>query len=294
MIALFLLGRVPSIRRACLRWVLALGLLASTAVGMRMHADRMADLREQGLPLAAELPPLERRLNLLTAEVQLSEVQKELRSGSQEERLRVFVFPDSLQRERVIGYLDAIHNVLEQRALSRGAMRTSIGKAEDMPGSDLERVPVQSTFTVASDGVEKLVTSIRLSGLLTVADALPQGAMQDLLRPLEATHPADIVALEQFLSTDLAAYAQQPRVYEDRLLNTVGADSFRDVFHTVYKSSLLPEAEAFLQGDQGRSLAQKGLWPSPFLLLKKISAVPTGDGAFQEVTVEMETFIRKK
>ncbi len=291
MILAFLISGAPSIKRAYLRWFLALALLASTAVGMRMHANSMTELREQGLPLAAELPQLERRLNLLTAEVQLSEVQKELRNGSQEERLNVFVFPDTLQRERVIGYMDAVRNVLESRKLARGANRVTIGALE-AGDSDIQRAPVQATFTVSTQGVSSLITMLRLSGLLTVSDALPSSALQDLLRPLEATHPADIVALEQFLATDLRAYAEQPRVYEDRLLNVVGAEGFRDVFHTVYKSSLLPEAQQFLQGDTGKELAQKGLWPSPFLLLKNFSMNPVGDGGFQEVTVQMETFVR--
>lgn len=288
-----LMSGAPSTKRACVRWFLALALLASTAVGMRMHANSMTELREQGLPLAAELPQLERRLNLLTAEVQLSEVQKELRNGSQEERLNVFVFPDTLQRERVIGYLDAIGHSLETRKLARGATKVTIGTPE-AGEYDLQRATVQATFTVSIQGVSSLVTMLRLSGLLTVADALPSEALQDLLRPLEATHPADIVALEQFLATDLRAYAEQPRVYEDRLLNSVGATGFRDVFSTVYKSSLLPEAQQFFEGETGKHLAQKGLWPSPFLLIKNLSVGSHDAQGFAEVIINMETFTREE
>lgn len=289
---LLLLGRLPSLRRACLRWFLALGLLASTALGMRLHADRLIALREQGLPQAAELPPLERRLAMLTAEVQLSEVQKELRSGSQEERLRVFVFPEALERERIVGYIDAVREILASRGLSRGTSRVTVGMPSPSTG-EMTAVPVQTTFTVRTEGVEALVQAVRLSGLLTVSDALPPAGLQELLRTLEATHPADIVALEQFLATDLRAYAEQPHVYEDRLLNVVAAESFRDVFRTIVKASLLPEAQALLHGEPGRTLAEKGLWPSPFLLLTSVAMHPVGDDGFQEVTLEMETFIRK-
>lgn len=278
----------PSFARTCVRWALALGLLVGTVPGMRLHADRLRDMQEQGLPLAADLVPLDRRLQLLRAEAELAQVQKDLRSGSRKEQLHTFVLPDHLDRSRIVGFLDAL-----QATLGAQNSVVQVGTAgEPDATSGLASASVTWTLRVPADKVASMSAFLHLAGLMTVADALPASGVHDLLGALEHTRPADIAALEQFLALDLHAYAQQPELQEQRLLGSVESASFHDVFRGTIRGSLLSQAVTLLQSERGKELLSRGMWPSPFLSIKGMSLRPLADGQ-QEVMVEMETYIRK-
>lgn len=274
---------------AALHWVLTFVFLASTAFGIRLHADSLRSVREQGLPLAAELPPLNRKLAMLTQEVQLAEVQRELQSGSIQEKLRTTVLPETFDQARIISFFDVLRGSLSS---AQPGDSLQIGQPKQSAYSGIQSIAITWKLRIAQDDATRLMKSVHITGLVTVADALPENGLSDLLRPIESGNPSDIVALEQFLSTDLFSYARDPKVYTDRLLQAVTSQTFADVFLTVEKSSLLPEAHEILSSSFGDALAKQKLWPSPFFTLKTLS-LRTVEKGMQEVTVEVETFIRQ-
>src|SRR6185436_426420 len=82
--------------------VLLVGLVAIAAA----HVHELGQVQQVSLPLAAELPPLEKRAKLLAEQIDLTEAEAAIRSGSPEEKLRAYVLPERADLARLPAFFD--------------------------------------------------------------------------------------------------------------------------------------------------------------------------------------------
>ncbi|MDD5751134.1 MAG: hypothetical protein PHS73_01275 [Candidatus Peribacteraceae bacterium] len=237
------------------------------------HVRAVGELRGQTLPLLTTLGPLEQRLAVLTEQAEVSALNAALRSGSQEERVRAYVFPDKSALDRVLAVFALVQDDLTKRALMAGMSPIDVG--ETTPYRDgLTATAVTVRFTVRGEGMDALLSLVRLAGALTVGDALSRSEKAALIRASEDENPTGIVALEQFFATDLSSYAHSPRSVEDQVRRSFTGEAFLTTFRTVLEHSLLSDARTLFQGDLGRAIERARLWPIQFMQLKRAEILP--------------------
>ncbi len=266
------------------------------AVSGRMVYDQTIQVRETrdlALPLAATLPPLEKRLSLLTQEVQLAESQSAGTQGSDAERLRVYVLPSDIPLARVVAVIDTLRAALEESKDLKNASGVETGERELFPvgQENLESQTLTFSASVTKKGFSQIFSTLRLSGLLTVSDALTAEERNMLLELLEAGSPADIVALEQFLRTDMSVYGQNPKVYEEKFLSALSSPALSDTFAILLKKSALKDIQEIFQLPLGTKLREQKLLPMPLLRVTELSITPEAEG-FQRLTLELQIYGR--
>jgi hypothetical protein len=129
-------------------------------------------------------------------------------------------------------------------------------------------------FTVRGEGARAVLAFLRIAGLLTVGDTLTRAEKTSLIRATEEENPAAIVALEQFLATDLLSYCREPRPYEEQLRRSFTGDVFNTTLQTVFTDSLLKDAKTLLSGDFGRSVDRYRLWPTQMMQMGQAEIRP--------------------
>lgn len=251
------------------------GLLLLTISGVLLsaHMQAIGHLKSETLPLLASLAPLEHRLMVLSEQMEVSALDASLRSGSQEERVRTYVLPRSSALDRVLAVFDLLQQDLKRRGLIASMSSIDVGKSEAFR-DDLTAVPVTVRFDVRGEGMATVLSLTKLAGALTVGDALSRAERAALLRATEDENPAGIVALEQFLATDLALYAHDARATEEQVRRSFSGEAFLTTFRTVLDTSLLNDARTLFGGDLGRDMERARLWPMQFMLLKRAEVTP--------------------
>jgi hypothetical protein len=240
-------------------------LLALSVMLLRDHFQSIKDVSEYGLPLAADIPPLERRSALLTQQTELSALEANLRTASAQEKLHVYVLPESNDVTRILAFLETVRTFLERRKLLTSMEPIAVGDPvlEPIGGSNqqmLESRTLTLTATLQPQGRLKLFSILQMSGLLTVGDALSSTDIKTLFDLTENQNYAGIIPVEQFLSADLQDYAADPTIPEERLKQAMSSEEFLSAFHHLLDNSQLPAIVAFLKGDLGRALLQQKLY----------------------------------
>lgn len=283
-------------------------LLSVAALLMHAHFQVLNEVEEYALPLAAEIPPLERRVSLLTQQMELSSLEASLRTGSLEEKLNVYVLPKGEDITRLLAFLESTRTFLENRDLlqSMSAIDVSEPADTDMRGRNggaLQARTIRFSAVLRPDGREQLLSILRLSGMLTVGDVLSPADIQTLFDLTEKQNYAGIVPVEQFLSADLLAYASDPTAPEARLQQAMSSEEFLSAFHSLLAGAKLPEVKQLLTGDLGRALSVQKLWPVQFMTIEKESiqiedgpAASVGaahSGEWETVELTMKAYSRK-
>lgn len=230
----------------------------------RGHIHALQDFQSNVLPSALELPALERRADVLQQQVEASDLERALRGGASEERLRAFVVPAALSRVRILGYVDAVRAQLQEEGASPDITDVIIGEPVTSD-TDLSFAPVTFTVRMKPTGLPTLLSAMELAGSLTVSDVLSDRDIELLLSLTEQENPAAVVSLEQFLDTDLAVYASEPRIVEDQLLKSFTSPAFSTAVQSAVSSDRMQDAKRLLQGRLGETLRANQLWPAPLL-----------------------------
>lgn len=278
-----------SLRRSLTVLLMAFALFLVSAVLIREHAETLAMVQDDVLPIAGNVSTLQAHLEALAAQSDLAQRASAGRATSLKEQLSAYVMPSTPDQARSVALLEALMRRLQLENHLTSAVSVDAGSVAPsalVPGASA--LPLHVTLQVDEEGARSAIAFLRLTGMLTVGDALTSSQSALLLRSVEEGNPADIVALEQFLQTDLLAYAAASDAAEGRLLAGVSAPSFADTFHAVQKDSLLPEAREILGGDFGKILRDAKLWPSPFLLVSAVALRPGMDGR-QALSLQLES-----
>ena len=240
---------------------------------LMMHVREISTMQESALPLLATLPSLERRLSILKEQVEVTQLDTALRTGSDEERVRVYVLPTQTALDRALATFDALRNDLTDRGVLTAMSSIRVG--ERFTRSDgLRAIPLTVQFTVRGEGARYVFAFLRMAGLLSIGDVLTRSEKQTLIRATEEENPAAIVALEQFFSTDLLSYAKEPRPVDEQLKRSLSSESFTATLQTILSRSLLNDARELLRGEFGRSLDRYRLWPVQMLQIANAEVQP--------------------
>jgi hypothetical protein len=246
------------------------------------HVETLRTVQQQGLPLAAEVATLERRLAILTKQTQALRLTGDIAGGTMEEDLRLFVLPDGGDGARAIALLNAVLDAW--RADGRVKDVTPIVLGEPEPAAvegvsdPLVRRTLRFTMQLRDEDLGDFTTLLRLAGLLTVEDALTSENRAELLALSEAGNPEQITSLSRFLSTNLLAYLRDPLVAEERLLAAFPTDALTAFLRTFERTSLIRDGMALARGPVGTVLLKEKLWPLPFLSVSSLEVEEKGGG----------------
>ena len=267
---------VSIMRRVHSGWLLLAGsvCLACAAMLLLDHVRVVQQVRNISVPLVAQLAQLERRETTLQAQVELSQLQSAVTVGSLGEKLDAYVLPQELDYDRVIALFDLLSDTLTQQKLLAKMSDIQIDDEEQIDSNGLHIHPVRVAFTAHQEGVEQILLLTRLSGLLTVSDALTADEVELLFSGTEEENPAGIIALEQFLSLDLLRYAQDSKGYEEQVHRSLTSPLFERIFQSVLQNSLLRDARRIFGGDFGRLLLEQRVWPTPFFTVHEMHIRP--------------------
>ncbi len=251
----------------------ALGVLcfAVSADLITRHAVALTEVQNVSLPLVAQLPQLEQRLDGMREQVEMAEISRRLQRGSEEERLNLFVLPKEMNIPRVLSVIEAMVDALVSSEDIQAFGQVELGEDTVQP-SGLGGQAVRLQFVVSDQGAAQVLAAFRMAGLLTVADAFDEAQLRRLLETTEAESPAGLVALEHFLAADLLSFSLEPQPYLSELFKMLPGERFAAAFADIRDKSLLPGAQEFLSGPFGTRLHEQGLWPMPMMQVKGVTA----------------------
>jgi hypothetical protein len=251
-------------------------------------------LKQEAIPLLSTLPDLSDRLAALSEQVELMELQRLLSTGNQDEVIRAYVLPDEPDLDRLLSLLDALTGRLRVEGKLSVVEPIRVGDARevDLGDASVGVLPVELAVTVTESGKDDLLAMLRLSGLLTVSDALRPAEITMLLQLTERENPAGIAALEQhFLSVDLLRYARETKSFEERLTASFPSPEFADAFAAARGSSTLSDARRLLGGAFGDELHASGSWPMRLLEVERAESEAAGGGMVR-LRLSLRAYVR--
>lgn len=269
-------------------------LLCLSVFLLQGHFVALKDIREYGLPLAAEIPPLEQRASLLSQQMELSTLEASVRTDSTGEKFRTYVLPQGDNVERLLAFVESTRTFLERRQLLQSMSPIELGEPQNatIGNTTLRARTLHFTAVLRPEGRDQLLSILDLSGILTVGDVLSEEQINTLFRLMEDQNYAGIVPVERFLSADILSYVENPKLVDERLAQAFSSEEFLTSFRALLKSSRLPKVREFLQGDLGRTLVAQKLWPIQFLTVEKES-VEELPGGWENVEVTVKAYARK-
>lgn len=279
--------------RSATLWGATAALLLIAATLLWGHAAHVRDVRALALPLAEQVPELERRLAMLREQAELTELNAATRIQSPEERVHVYALPSEPDLDKLIALFDVLRDALSAEHLLSNLSSIVVGEQKIAEDERIAAYPVTVEFTAQRQGLQSLQTLIDVSGLLTIGDALSPDERARLIDATEAENPAGIVALEQFLGTDLLQYFREPRPIDDQLLKAFGVSAFEATLRDVIRSSLLSEGHRVLGGSLGKTLSEARLWPLQMMRVERIEARSGDAPEWYRVWMELELFTRE-
>lgn len=256
-----------------LHFTLGLTLLTISGILLYGHAQAITITRTESVPLLAELPSLEHTAKILKEQSELAELEATTRVGSQIERVRTYVLPEKSDLDRTIAVFEIMRETLSKKH-QLGSMSDITFEEQNTREDGTIVRPLLVSFTVHEEAAPDIAALLRLSGLMSVGDALTEQEIALLLDSTEAENPSGIVAVEQFLSTDLLNYAQNTRLAEERLLRSFVSTSFVQSLQNVTRTSLLRDATRVLGGEIGAELQRYELWPLQMMSIEKAELEP--------------------
>lgn len=261
-------------RSPWLRHPFTLAAIAASSLGLSVlltqaHIQAVAAVRETSLPLLASLPTIERRLSVLTEQVEVAELDAALKTGSQLERVRMSILPAQTKLDRTLASFEALRTDLADRGVIGILSPIEVKPEVARPGGFLA-TPLAVHITLRGEGVEEVLAFLKLAGLLTIGDALIPAEKGALIHATEEENPTAIVALEQFFSADLLSYAREPRPIEEQLRRSLPGEGFQVVFRTVTEQSLLRSLKDLMARPFGKTMEQLKLWPMQFISIDRL------------------------
>lgn len=242
-------------------------MLAVSGFLLSQSAATVLEVREISVPLVSDIPQFERRISLLTDQIELAQLHAATRTGSAEERMNVFVIPDEVDLDRLVGVFDVVGSILREQGLLARMSDITLGDPTPSSEEGLEERLLTVQLAAHEDGVQTVLSLIKFAGLLTVGDLLSSGERKLLLQKTEEENPTGVIAMEQFLSTDLLSYARDPDAFEEQLLRAFTSPSFLKTLQDMLQSSAVRDARKILGGNIGNSLQKSALWPLPLMTL---------------------------
>lgn len=289
--------RLPSVPAFLRRPATLLGagcaFLLFSAFLLVSHVRSVQMISDVSLPLVARTPSLERRAQILRNQLELAELNAALQVGSPEERLHVYALPAEVDLDRLILAFDLLRDDLSAQGSLSALSPLALGNREEADDG-LARRDVRLEATLRIDGLHAVLAFVRLSGFLTVGDALTPAERMRLLSQTEAENPAGIVALEQFLSADLLTYARESRPYDEQLLRSFASPGFEQTLRSVIQESLLRDARRLLEGSLGAAYEQRNLWPLQYLAVREAELRPGGSPDWYRLTLTLSAYERRK
>jgi hypothetical protein len=155
----------------------------------------------------------------------------------------------------------------------------------------LERQTVTFDAVVTEEGLQKLVSLLDVSGLLTVGDALTEEETDRLFLLTESENYAGIVDVEKFLAGDLLTYARAPSQMEQQLLQSFSSEAFLEQFRSLIAVSRLKAAADVLGGEWGKAYAEQRVWPVQYLQPQRVAVEELGDGK-KKVSMTLSLYSR--
>lgn len=274
-----------------LRWSASAALMLLGGTSLATHITTVRDVRASSLPLAREILAMERRLNVLKQQKEFTELSHALRVGSPEERVHVYALPTETDIDKIVTAFDALSGELRRRGLLSKESPIVFGELKEA-GEGLNSQSMTLEATLHEDGMAALQTFVRLSGLLSVADALMPEERSRLLVQTETENPAAIVALEQFLNTDLMNYLREPRPAEEQLLKSFSSQSFERAFREVLRGSLLADAGRLLTPELAKAFVEARLWPMQLMDIDAMSLESGSAPGWYRVKVKVVLYMR--
>lgn len=278
--------------RAALFLTTGVVMLSVSGSLLSTQASAVLSVREVSLPLVAQIPTLERRLATLTDQVELSQLNAAMRTGSLEESVNVFVLPDDMDFDRLLLVFDILSQELSAQGLFTNISDLTISDPVPSAEPGLFSRSVSMKFAAHEQGVQQFLSLIRMAGLLTIGDTLSSDERRLLLVKTEEENPAGIVAIEQFLSLDLLRYAREPKTHEAQLLRSFSSPSFVKTLEDMLQSPLLRDVRRMLGGNIGESLQRYSLWPLPFMTLQDVRIQSGKAPGWYALGVQLQVFTR--
>lgn len=280
----------PLLRHPVTLYMFGCLLLLFSAFLLAEHAAAVRQFTTLTFPLMAEIPSLERRLRVLEDQVQAAELQAMLSEAAEEEAVRAFVFPSGPDISRLMAFFDVLRDDLLSQDLLLALSEITVGEAEDVADMpDLRRIPLSLVMRLRPGGLERALWFLDHAGAVTVADVLFPEEIDLLLLRAEEENPSSIVALEQFLSTDVLRYVREPKPFEEQVRRSFVGDGFRAAFAGVREGSLAT-ARSFLGGQLGAVLEKERLWPLRAMRIVRSDA-RMEEGAYR-LSLDLEAYSR--
>lgn len=284
----------PSRQHPFITLFLTVLFIALSALLLSAHAKAVASMRETGLPAALRLMQIEKRAEVLREQNEAAQLQAALRTGTEEEILRLSVLPDDAAVDRLLPTLEVFFASLQEKGMLRAFPVVTVGDPVDHQFADKSwrTSPVQFTIITSEEGMAQFFSFIESAGMLTVSDLLSPQDIDRLLVLTEEQNPAAITALEQFLSSDLLRFAQSPRPFEDQLFAALSSPVFADELRSMLHQSAR-RAQLVLLSDLAPVLRTKHLWPMRFLAMQGVTIERLTDG-WLRATVTVDASGRPK
>ena len=203
----------------------------------------------------------------------------------------VYALPREIDTERVVAVFEVLRMLLPEREHIASMSPVEIGDLVEQE-DDSAILPVSVEFAVHREGVRELMQLFRIAGLLTIADSLTEEELAILFERTENENPAGIVALEQFLSTDLLAYAIEPKPHEQQLRRSFSTPGFTSALDSILQNSALRDARHLLGGRMGAALKQQDLWPLPFMTFAERVLVPGEADGWYHLSLKLQVHRR--
>lgn len=256
-------------------WYIGLGAVCMILAGVLLvvHIHTIVEVRDVSVPLVGQIPQMERQLAVLTQQLELTELHAAVRTGSNKEKIEVYALPNKTDTSRVIATLEVISDALKRDGLL--AKMSSIEISDPVlqeDGSTAQRISLK--FSAHENGLATLLLLVRLSGLLTIGDIVPQEDIDLLVETIEQENPSGIIALEQFLMADVLQYASNPKAFEEQLKRSFRSTAFLNAFESIVRTSVLRDIKIVLGGDIGDVIRSYKLWPMQMMSIDTISLVP--------------------
>ncbi len=258
--------RFPSGRRfsRLLAWAgIGAILLALTIFSVRLQ--RLSVMREEAVHTGNRLPELRAHIRLLEARLAADTAYGSDLRASREEQAAAYVLPSSVDGSHVFRvFRDAV------TALGRTEVGAptidSLSVEPATPEAASAMIVIRGRGTSAQFGA--LYGIVQWSGYLTVQDALDSSA-DAFLETVERAAPLSLPAIEEFLRTDLLAYAADPDAIEARIFRDMTPSLAAELKTSLLRSGLgsvrltLTPVASFLK--------ERRAWPLPFLSLSDLS-----------------------
>ncbi len=256
-----------------------------------VHAMAIRELKEIGLPAAIELPILQKRLEILRDQVEASQLQEALKDGSAQEQLQAFVLPKESDLVRLLATFDLLHDQLMQERLLTSMSGIHVGTPVASSFPAVQALPITFEADLTQEGMDKLLLLVRLSGLITISDALASAEREALINLTEQENPAALTILEEFLSVGLLRYARDPKPFENQVLRSITSPTFEQQFTESISHSLLAKAKYLYGGTLGTLVQRHNLWPLQMMSLKRVDVEPLSNGRYH-IAVVLEAYTK--